>query len=161
MLAVRRFLVVIALMFWLGGFTFYVGVVVPIGTEVLGSALKQGRITREVTWWLNLAAVLALLILAWDALTADNPSPRARRALIGLWLLMVLCQGALFGLHAQLEQLLAAAHFDLTSDEVIRAAFGRAHRFYLWAHTLQWFAGVIFIGVMLWSWRKEDVAGGR
>ena len=30
----RRYLVVIALMFWQGGFTFYAAVVVPVGTAV-------------------------------------------------------------------------------------------------------------------------------
>ena len=33
----RRFLVLIALMFWQGGFTFYAAVVVPIGQDVVGN----------------------------------------------------------------------------------------------------------------------------
>ena len=43
----RRFLVVVALMFWLGGFTFYAGVVVPVGTRALKSPMKQALITRR------------------------------------------------------------------------------------------------------------------
>ena len=47
--ALRRFIVLVALCFWQGGFTFYAGVVVPVGTDVLGSSLKQGFVTRRVT----------------------------------------------------------------------------------------------------------------
>ena len=48
-------------MFWLGGFTFYAAVVVPIGREVLGSA--QSDVTRHVSFYLNLTAAIALLPL--------------------------------------------------------------------------------------------------
>ncbi len=37
----RRSLVVIALMFWQGGFTFYAAVVVPIGQDVLQSLIDE------------------------------------------------------------------------------------------------------------------------
>jgi hypothetical protein len=36
---VRRFLLLTALVFWQGGFTFYGAVVVPIGSEILGSQM--------------------------------------------------------------------------------------------------------------------------
>jgi hypothetical protein len=39
---VRRFLVLAAVMFWQGGFTFYEAVVVPVGSEILGSHQDQG-----------------------------------------------------------------------------------------------------------------------
>ena len=48
MRTLRRYLTVIALMFWLGGFTFYASIVVPIGMDAMkGSALRQGFITQQ------------------------------------------------------------------------------------------------------------------
>src|SRR5260370_29138158 len=43
---VRRFLFFAAVAFWLGGFSFYGGVVIEVGSRVLGSHLKQGFITQ-------------------------------------------------------------------------------------------------------------------
>src|SRR4249920_597526 len=62
----RRFLVLAALMFWQGGFVFYAGVVVPIGTEVLGSPSEQARITRRVALYLNASGAVALVLFLWD-----------------------------------------------------------------------------------------------
>src|ERR671917_504286 len=50
----RRSLLLWLLLLWQGGFLFYTAVVVPIGTDVLGSPLVQGLITRRVTDWLKL-----------------------------------------------------------------------------------------------------------
>ena len=72
----RRFLVLVALMFWLGGFTFYASVVVPVGQRELGSHLEQGFITRQVTNYLNLSGAVALVVLAWDV-AASRESSRA------------------------------------------------------------------------------------
>ncbi len=69
MALLRRFLVLLALFFWQGGFTFYAAVVVPIGQHVFGH-LRQGFVTRQVTVYLNLAGAVALLILVWDLFAA-------------------------------------------------------------------------------------------
>ena len=47
MTILRRFLVLIALFFWQGGFTFYAAVVVPVGQQVLHSHLRQGFVTQS------------------------------------------------------------------------------------------------------------------
>ena len=151
----RRFLVLVALTFWLGGFTFYAGVVVPIGTRVLGSAQDQGMITREVTFWLNVAGAITLVPLLWDALaTADRAVWRCR-ARLALWLFILCCQAALFALHRHLD-----AMIDLTPDAPIVIsdydAFHLAHRVYLWVNTVQWAAGLVFIVLMLKGWQSED-----
>ena len=41
----RRFMLLVSLMFWQGGFMFYGGVVVEVGSRILGSELEQGFIT--------------------------------------------------------------------------------------------------------------------
>ena len=51
---------------WWGGLSFYAVVVVPIGTELIGS-VEQGFITQRVTMWHNCLAVLFLLCLAVEA----------------------------------------------------------------------------------------------
>ena len=48
MVVVRRFVVVQALLLWQGGFLFYAAIVVPVGTDELGSAFAQGKITARV-----------------------------------------------------------------------------------------------------------------
>jgi uncharacterized membrane protein len=153
----RRYLVLIALMFWLGGFTFYASIVVPAGTRVLGSTSEQGHITREVTRDLNWTAVFALLPLAWDVLATWNTSRRGSQVRAALWLIMVACQAALFFMHARLDGLMVRADSPEGIDEaVFRAAFRPVHRAYLWTHTVQWFAGVVYIGLMLRAWKAED-----
>jgi hypothetical protein len=148
----RRFLVLVALMFWLGGFTFYAGVVVPIGREVLGTDREQGFITRQVTEYLNLSGGIALAVLAWDvAATADSSRPRrATRALA--WLGMTAALVLLVWLHPHLDALL-----DPEAARVLdRKAFRRLHRLYLWGSTVQWGFGVLYTWTTLAAWRAED-----
>ncbi len=148
----RRFLVLIALMFWQGGFLFYASVVVPISTRILGSASRQGFITREVTSYLNLAAAAGLALLAWDVMGTRDASRLRYRTRFGLWLFMVLCQVLLFIMHTHLDgmmELKGRIIHDLES-------FRPMHRLYLWTHTFQWGAALIFIALMLRAWQMED-----
>lgn len=155
MVLARRFLVLIALMFWQGGFTFYVSVAVPMGTAVLRSALHQGFITRRVTEWLNVTAAVALAVLAVELVLCRETSRRAAWARRALWLFMAACQAALFRLHAVLGEMMVEKGRVLTDPE----GFYPIHRVYLWAHTAQWFAGVVFVVLTLVAWRGEDRAG--
>jgi hypothetical protein len=151
MLVFRRFLVLVALMFWLGGFTFYAGVVVPIGRGVLGSA--QSEVTREVSFYLNVSAAFALLPLTWDNLFAHDPL-RRRRVLRWLCCLVVLATLiVLVWLRADLVEMLDhPVGGTLTSH----APFRQGHRLYLWISTLQWGAGVLYTLATIRAWRGED-----
>src|SRR5437588_3457741 len=95
----RRLVVLAALMFWQGGFTFYAAVVVPIGQDVLGSHLEQGFITRRVTVYLNLAGAVALLPLVWDAVATRDPAAWRRWLRLLLWLALAVALVALYRLH--------------------------------------------------------------
>jgi hypothetical protein len=148
----RRFLVLAALMFWQGGFTFYAAVVVPTGQQVLGSHFEQGRITRQVTWWLNLVGAVALLPLTWDVMAARQQRRTYLRWTALVSLLVTL--GILAVLHQRLESLLDAA--DLTTSGFDRRAFRPPHRLYLWVSTIQWAAAVVYAGLSLRHWRAED-----
>jgi hypothetical protein len=152
----RRLLVLIALMFWQGGFTFYAAVVVPVGQEVLGTHFKQGRITRRVTVYLNLAGAVALLPLAWDAATSADRWRLWRRlrwlALIGMAAGLAL----LFWLHPRIDELI-----DLEAGYISgRKEFRAGHRWYLWISTVQWGLGLVYALLTLHAWRDGDRAAG-
>jgi len=147
-IVVRRFLVLAALMFWLGGFTFYSAVVVPIGQEQLGHR-TQGEVTRQVTNYLNLAGAVSLGVLAWDVAVSTDKSRPQRRARWLSWAAMVVALGWLVWLHRHLDDLLDAASFD-------RSTFRTSHRVYLWLSTIQWGCGVAYALLALGAWRRED-----
>ena len=149
---VRRFLVLAALMFWQGGFTFYAAVVVPVGQEELGSHLQQGFITRQVTNYLNLSGAAALVLLAWDASVSKDRSRARHWARWTAWTGMVVTLAALVWLHQQLEQLLNLELRELASPKAFRAG----HRWYLWLSTIQWAFGLVYALLALQAWRAED-----
>jgi uncharacterized membrane protein len=157
LILLRRFLVLVALMFWLGGFTFYASIVVPVGQQELGSHLAQGFITRKVTNYLNLSGAVAVVVLAWDA-AASRESSRARHR--ARWVScagMVLTLVALFALHPYLDQLLNPELRELVDPK----AFRTGHRCYLWLSTVQWAFGVTYAALALQAWRAEDRASAE
>jgi hypothetical protein len=151
----RRFLVLAALFFWQGGFTFYASVVVPIGQEVFGH-LHQGFVTRRVTVFLNLSGAVALLALTWDLLAARDPAAWRHRLRWLLGLALVLTLVALYRQHALLDALLDPEYLDVAD----RKAFRPLHRLYLWTSTLQWACGLAYLLLTLASWRAEDRTAG-
>jgi hypothetical protein len=141
--AVRQYLVVLAIALWLGGFTFYALVVVPIGAEVLGGSIEQGFVTRAVTVHLNQIALGALLILLW------NVAVERGVLLTATWLGMLLAQLALFAIHPRLDALLDPTTHDVASD------FHFLHEVYLWIAAIQWGLGLAHIWAVLAAWRRE------
>ncbi len=152
MVLFRRLLLLWLLLFWLGGFTFYAAVVVPIGADVLGSGFVQGLITRRVTIWLNVAGAAALAAWAWDLAAAPTPT-RTRQWL--RWLLWSLLTGALvvlIWLHPRLDAL-------LDGDALDHDLFRTLHRVYLWVSTVQWTGAILLTFLMLHGWREADRRG--
>src|SRR5947199_10070290 len=154
MVLLRRFLVVAALMFWQGGFTFYAAVVVPLGQEMFGK--RQGFLTREVTDYLNLSGAIALLLLAGDIALVPDWS-RRRWLRWGAWAVMTAALAALIWLRPQLDQ-----YLDLEATRILdRPSFRFTHRWYLWISTVQWGAAIVYILLTLLAWRRQDsVASG-
>jgi hypothetical protein len=144
---IRRFLVVQALMFWQGGFLFYAAVVVPTGTDVLGS-FDQGRVTRHVTDAMNVIGAAALIVLAWDQWA--NREPRwCRRARWVAWALLAAGLVALAVLHPMIESFV-----DFEADGRVNdyRSFYFWHRVYLYVAAAQWVAGLAYVGLMLRAW---------
>jgi hypothetical protein len=148
----RRFLALQALLAWQGGFFFYAAVVVPIGTDVLGSPATQGAITRQVTSWLNRIGIVALAVLAWDV----SATPPYRRRRWATWGLMAVCLAALFYLHAVLD-----ANFDpVRRSSPDPATFHVVHEVYLSVSTALWVLGLLFAWWTVRAWQALD-AGTR
>jgi len=147
----RRFLVVFSVALWQGGFLFYASVVVPIGTEVLGSTAAQGAITRRVTGGLNVVGVVTLAILAREILAT---SPRSDRVTSrwAIWSILLLCQYLLFFLHQVLEYLLAPG----PEAPGFARLFYRVHGIYLWIQSALWLGTWLLIWLTFKTWRQED-----
>jgi hypothetical protein len=148
----RRLLVVVALMFWQGGFTFYASVVVPIGADTLGSHTEQGFITRSVTNWLNVAGGVALPLMAWDAAASKVNTRWIRWSRVTAWALALVTLGFLIQLHMELDSKLDIKQFLIIDLENFKVN----HRVYLWTSTVQWAAGLAYLGLSLAAWRQED-----
>ena len=151
LLLLRRFLVMIALFFWQGGFTFYAAVVVPVAQEQLGH-LRQGFVTRQVTVYMNLAGAIALLCLAWDLLVVGE---RAKGRLWGrylVWVGMIVALVVLQALHGTLNEQLIVKGRIIRDQELFHAQ----HRLYLWVSTGQWACGLLYLMLTLMIWRAED-----
>ncbi|MEO2092357.1 MAG: hypothetical protein ABGY75_23135 [Gemmataceae bacterium] len=144
----RRFLVFQAFLLWQGGFVFYAGVVVPVGTEVLGDALRQGAVTQQVTNWLNLIGLIWHGLFAWDVFAGADPSRRRRRWRAGLWAVSLALLAGLAGLHPKLD-----AMFDGdTISRGDRATFYLWHETYLCLSTAHWVLGLANAGLTLAAW---------
>lgn len=140
-----RTLTLFAFALWFGGFTFYAGVVVPVGTEIQGSAFDQGLITARVTVWLNALGFLAAVTMTWDAWR------RERRCLAAATVALA-CAALLFVLHARL-----AGQIDHDAGEVLdHRIFYARHRWYLIVCTIQWLAGIVWFVLTLHASRTRS-----
>lgn len=143
----RRFVVLQAFMLWQGGFLFYAAIVVPTGTEILGS-FQQGRVTREVTFSMNLIGVATLLLLALDQFQTAGK----QRARWIIWAFLVMTLAAQFVCHVQIERFV-----DFTQEGHIEdyPAFYFWHRVYLCLAATQWLAGLACVFLTLIAWRTD------
>lgn len=146
----RRFLVVYATMLWQGGFLFYTAVVVPIGTDYLGSATLQGFITQRVTNWLNYFGMIWIVIAGWD-LYCTGPYRKRTRWLI--WSLVTGLMVLLWIQHGRLDALV-----DTDASRVLdRAIFRQRHMEYLWISTAHWVLSLFIGWWTLRAWSADDV----
>ncbi|HEV3145026.1 MAG TPA: hypothetical protein VGZ47_14135 [Gemmataceae bacterium] len=149
MLLIRRFLVVLALMFWMGGFMFYGAVVVPTNRVELKDMPERGTITQKVTEWMNLAGTLALLVFFADIYASPVGLQRWRWI---AWAGMLIPHLFLIWLHHELTKQMSAPGFHQSPMH----SFLIWHRVYLITNTVQWFAGMVFLAMTLRQWRRED-----
>ncbi|MEM6634195.1 MAG: hypothetical protein AAF694_31250 [Bacteroidota bacterium] len=128
---------------WFGGFTFYAAVVIPIGTEVIGST-EQGFITQQVSNWLNGIGGIALIGLAWLAFRIYQ-----HRGFKWLWFFLCISWLLLLILHPVLDRFLLPGTYEVADPE----EFYGWHRIYLLIHTIQWLASLGIWGF----WANQSV----
>lgn len=135
---------------WLGGLTFYIAIVVPAGTTIVGST-TQGEITSIVTGYLNGLAILASIAkLPWKQWRDRKPRTQgimiraglctaiALIACVQIWLRMLLMEKMDFVSPANANQ----SMIELGMSEW---SFYSLHRIYLWLTTVQWGCGVAIL----------------
>jgi hypothetical protein len=149
-LFVLRFLCLVSLAVWLGGFTFYGAVVVPVLHDSLGS-LDAGIVTQRVTDYLNAIGVATIALWSLAAwVERSEGSVGSRRMRIGL-----------LGVTSSLLLALILLHrvMDGQLDTGSLRGFYPLHRAYLIASTAQWFVnvGLLAVSLLLWS-RTEHAA---
>ncbi len=139
---------------WFGGFGLYVSIVVPIGTDVLGSALEQGVITRQVTVWINIfnaisvAAMILESVVSWKDSTA-----LCRTTQLVTLVIVAVSLAVLFYVHPILDRM-----FDAEAKSVSDSVqFYNMHRIYLWTSTVQWIAAWVwlFFTMRIWTGRTK------
>ena len=119
---------------WWGAFTFYSGIVINVGMQVLGSHTEMGFITQVVTGYINF---ISLPIFAFVAYTV-----RSEKRFFIVAIFLVLLQVVLFLLHFELDKLL-----DFEQRVVLnKLVFYSLHRIYLLISTVIWLivCGVLF-----------------
>lgn len=124
-MAVRK-INLLLLSIWWGAFTFYSGVVINVGMQVLGSHTKMGFITQTVMNYLNF---ISLPIFVFTAYTFRSEKYFFRTAL-----LLMLLQVVLFFVHFELDKLLDFEHQIVLN----KATFYALHRVYLLISTAIW-----------------------
>jgi hypothetical protein len=130
---ILRPLFLVALSIYIGGFTFYSAVVIPILHDRLESSFETGLVTQRVTDALNALGGVTL-VLGWCAFGLTVVC-RGRVSRWQWWALVTssICLVVLVVLHRVLDQKLATASL---------AAFYPWHRAYLWTSTIQWIANL-------------------
>lgn len=135
---VLTYLLLVAFAFWMGGFSLYFGVVVRIGDGLIGGT-EQGFITRQVSWWLNIAGLVTLGLMA------------VHLYFVRTWVLVLsllgiaVTHGVLMFRHQQLEGLLDPDSMSVLDPQ----QFAVLHENYEFLSGCQWLAAMIYLGGLL------------
>ncbi len=139
-----RSLCLFSMAVWVGGFTFYGGVVVPILNDELDH-LQAGGITRRVTDILNAAGVVTVVLWAVAAWVERAAGPKwVRLSRLALLIAASASLVALIVLHRVMDHRLDVGPY---------LEFYPLHRIYLAVSTAQWLAnlGLMVATVVLWG----------
>jgi glycosyltransferase involved in cell wall biosynthesis len=125
----------ILLCLWWGGFTFYAGVVVPVGMRALGSHFLMGKITQEVTNYINFLSLGLFIWLAYFLKKSPDSSSILVKEILAFTLIG--SQLLLFLLHKNMSEII--------DNQSLSAIFYLYHRIYLIVSTCIWLMVSYFI----------------
>jgi hypothetical protein len=134
-----RLFYLVALSIWVGGFTFYGAVVIPVLHDHLGSPLDVGLITRQVTDVLNVIGGTTLVagwLLTRSQRRSGTDGSRVDRRWYGSLGVSTVCLAVLLALHAVMDRKLETGRL---------AGFYSWHRAYLWISMVQWLANLALL----------------
>ncbi|HLX62896.1 MAG TPA: hypothetical protein VKX17_16590 [Planctomycetota bacterium] len=137
-----RYALMLALLFWQGGFLFYSTVVIHVAENVLGNHVEPGFITQRVTIWLNFSGCIALSLLLINGVLALWRKAPMRSGLLVTWHIMAVALAALILLHPMLD---AGINPDASRPIHNPAQFRHLHQIYLLLTTIQWLAAMIHL----------------
>ena len=154
MTLIVRFLTIVVIAVWFGGFTFYSTAVIATAQEVLHSHMRAGMITQQVTNWLNLISIPALAVCLTSVVCLRRHLERKWFRILTLaFVLMCVLQVALFAFHPVLDRQI------VDRDIANEGSFYRLHRIYLIFSTAQWLATLVYLWAALELWRSGDERG--
>lgn len=125
---------------WWGAFTFYAGIVVPLGMKVLGSHTQMGIITQEVTVYLNFFSLIIFVIYAYSLRRESTKTDGLFYQIISISL--IASQILLFVIHGYLTDLIDTEHVKILNH----SNFYLLHRVYLIVETAIW---LIISGILI------------
>ncbi len=128
---------------------FYGGVVVPVGTKILGSETQQGFITQSVTNYLNLAGAVCLIV--WLEHLWHSRREGVSATEWGGWCFLAISLIGLAGIHFQMDRILVAE----TTSVIDPKKFGLLHKMHIGTSSLQWFASLILLFLTLRRWGRQ------
>jgi hypothetical protein len=141
-----RYLALVSMTFWLGGFTFYSAFVIPILHDMLGG-YESGLVTGQVTNPLNVVG-MATVVIWWSLVVRERSAGGwAAKIRLGLMMATTAILAGLVTLHPVMDARLASG----SSPE-----FRRLHFLYLNASTAQWGLNLGLIATTLLIWRDVD-----
>jgi hypothetical protein len=141
-----RFICLFSLSIWLGGFTFYSAVVIPILHRSLGVG-QTGPITQRVTDFINAAGGVTVILWWLSAWVERSANPAiARRARLALLAGSTITLLVLVFLHQVMDRRLESSGLS---------GFYVLHRAYLIASTAQWLMNLGLFAAVLVLWRDD------
>jgi len=146
MRASLRFLMLLALVVWVGGIIFFAFVVAPALFSILPSRELAGRVVAQslgALHWIGIAAGIVFLVASLvEARLATARNATARAALVAIMLILTLASE--FGVSRRMQRLHEeiGAIDSVAATDARRAEFNRLHR---WSTTLE--GGVLLLGI--------------
>lgn len=126
------------ILLWLGAFTFYAAIVVPIGSEVVGKT-SQGFVTQQVTYWINGFSLAVIASLIADFGRRRGTSRIVLTSLFGLQTVLLLY------LHGKLSDYLHREQLGVAESDV----FYEWHRGYLIVSSSQWATAIAIVALLI------------